>query len=78
MIMVNTHEAKTRLSALLSSVETKHEVVTICRGGKPVARLVSIPDNPDPLEKHAQLGPVVILGDITAPLDPEDWPEESR
>ena len=78
IIMVNTHVAKTRLSSLLSSVENKREVVTICRGGKPVARLVGITDTKDPLTRHKTLGPVAIMGDITAPLGPEDWPEESR
>lgn len=35
---VNIHEAKTRLSALLSEVEKGEEVV-ICRANKPIARL---------------------------------------
>jgi prevent-host-death family protein len=36
--IVNMHEAKTRLSALLALVEKGEEVV-ICRANKPVARL---------------------------------------
>lgn len=36
--IVNVHEAKTKLSALLALVEKGEEVV-ICRANKPVARL---------------------------------------
>lgn len=39
MTMVNTHEAKTRLSHLLQLVEEGEEVV-IARSGRPIARLV--------------------------------------
>jgi prevent-host-death family protein len=39
MTQVTVHEAKTHLSRLLAAVESGEEVV-ICRGSKPVARLV--------------------------------------
>ena len=39
MVIVNVHEAKTRLSQLLARVESGEDVV-IARNGKPVARLV--------------------------------------
>jgi antitoxin (DNA-binding transcriptional repressor) of toxin-antitoxin stability system len=39
MVTVNTHEAKTRLSALLALVEQKGEKILICRHGRPVAEL---------------------------------------
>ena len=39
MVTVNTHDAKTRLSALLALVEQKGERVLICRHGRPVAEL---------------------------------------
>jgi prevent-host-death family protein len=41
MAMVNVHEAKTRLSQLLSAAEAGEDVV-IARQGTPVARLVPI------------------------------------
>jgi prevent-host-death family protein len=41
MTMVNVHEAKTRLSQLLSAVEAGEDVV-IARQGVPVARLVPV------------------------------------
>lgn len=79
MVFVNTHEAKTRLSALLGLVEEKHEVVTICRNGKPVARLVAIDERtPDPFQRNPALGPVVFHEDPCAPLDEDAWPEEAR
>lgn len=43
MIKVNIHEAKTRLSALLSELEEKGESVLICRYNVPVAELIPIP-----------------------------------
>ncbi|MFW6164282.1 MAG: type II toxin-antitoxin system Phd/YefM family antitoxin [Planctomycetota bacterium] len=79
MIRVNTHEAKTQLSALLGRVERDREEITICRNGRPVARLVPIDDRPpDPLRANPRLGPVVFHEDPCAPLDDEGWPEESR
>ena len=76
---VNTHEAKTRLSALLAQVEQTREEITICRNGKPVARLVPIDERPtSPLRKNPRLGPVVFHEDPCAPLDEEAWPEEWR
>ncbi|MBF0275817.1 MAG: type II toxin-antitoxin system Phd/YefM family antitoxin, partial [Nitrospinae bacterium] len=41
MITVNTHEAKTRLSELLTKIEQTKETVLICRNGSPVAELHS-------------------------------------
>lgn len=78
MITVNTHEAKSKLSALIASVEKTREEVTICRNGKPVARLVPIVSSKiDPLKKHPELhGSYFVDHDeACAPLDPGDWPE---
>lgn len=46
MKLVNVHDAKTTLSALLSQVE-RGEDVTIARNGVPVARLVGIANKID-------------------------------
>ena len=79
MISVNTHEAKTRLSALLALVEEGSEEVTICRNGKPVAKLVAVQEAAiDPMEKHPELQGAAFLEDPCAPLDEEAWPEEWR
>ena len=78
MIEVNTHEAKTRLSALLREVETKNERVTICRNGKPIATLSAFRTSTDPLRQHAELQGVIYNEDPTAPLDSTDWSQELR
>jgi len=75
MVTVNTHEAKTRLSALLAAVETKGETVLICRNGKPVAELRPLPAAKDPLRVHPELSRIELHEDPATPLDPEDWPE---
>ena len=80
MVVVNTHEAKSRLSELLQMVENENERVVICRAGKPVAELV-----PNRMTKrsiydpHPILSQGRILGDVIAPAMPiEEWPEEYR
>ena len=76
---VNTHDAKTRLSALLARVEQTREEITICRNGKPVARLVPIDKKPtSPLRKNPRLGPIAFHEDPCAPIDERAWPEECR
>ena len=75
MIAVNTHEAKTRLSALLQDVEERGEVVVICRNGKPVAELRRLEPGRDPLRMDKTLRRVRFSADPTLPLDPADWPE---
>lgn len=78
MIVVNTHEAKTKLSFLISEVELHHEIVRICRNGKPVVELIAIPDRPDPLVQHKELFPIKIKHDPTLPLSEDEWPKEAR
>ena len=39
IMQINVHEAKTKLSALIASVENGHEVI-LARAGKPVVRIV--------------------------------------
>jgi len=78
MILVNTHEAKTKLSALLAAIEKNGEVVLICRNGKPVAELKAptpLPVNrlePDPSLR------VDLKYDPTEPLSEEEWPADLR
>ena len=80
MITVNTHEAKSQLSALLAAVEDQGEVVVICRHGKPVAELRAANDRttgPDPLQLHPELA-ATILYDPTEPASEDEWPSEFR
>ena len=78
MLSVNTHEAKTRLSALLARVEEHGERIMICRNGKPIAELGPIEVVNDPLVVDPELADVVFVEDPTAPLDGDDWPEDQR
>lgn len=79
MIVVNTHEAKTRLSELLRLVEERHERVRVCRKGRPVAEIGPIPANGrDLLERDPRLRGIVFREDPTAPVSEEDWPSEDR
>ena len=77
MKIVNIHEAKTKLSALLAEVEATGEKVLICRHGKPVADLV-------PHRQHSRLEPHPVMRKIrigyhpTEPLAEDEWPEGSR
>jgi prevent-host-death family protein len=48
---VNTHEAKSQLSKLISAVRNGEEVV-ICQAGKPAARLIAF----EPVRKKPRLG----------------------
>ena len=80
MITVNTHEAKSQLSALLAAVEDQGEVVVICRHGKPVAELRATnarTTGPDPLQMHPELA-ATILYDPTEPAPEDEWPGELR
>ncbi len=79
MITVNMHEAKSRLSELVKSVEERNEIVIICRQGKPVAELKAASKKklnrltPDP-----SLKPIAINYDPTEPLADDEWPSEYR
>ncbi|MFA6961352.1 MAG: type II toxin-antitoxin system Phd/YefM family antitoxin [Opitutaceae bacterium] len=78
MITVNTHEAKTRLSALLVAVEERGETVIICRNGKPAAELRAITSiSIDPLRAHPELAGR-ILYDPTEAATADEWPEDAR
>ena len=78
MITVNTHEAKTRLSALLKAVEEQNEIVRICRNGRLVAEMKA-PAKPvrDPLQADPALK-VILHYDPTEPLAEDEWPSASR
>lgn len=54
MIIVNIHEAKTKLSFLLTQIEENYETVRVCRHGKPIADIVPISQTKvNPLKQHA-------------------------
>jgi antitoxin (DNA-binding transcriptional repressor) of toxin-antitoxin stability system len=75
MKTLNVHEAKTRLSAVLSEVEEAGESFLICRNGKPIADLVPHVKK-SRLAAHPALGRIRIGYDATEPLSADEWPEE--
>ncbi|MDP3560118.1 MAG: type II toxin-antitoxin system prevent-host-death family antitoxin [Legionellaceae bacterium] len=41
MQFVNIHDAKTNLSKYLEQIQVDHEMIVICKNGKPVAQLTT-------------------------------------
>lgn len=62
-VLVNVHEAKTRLSELLQKVE-RGEKVIIARNGKPVAELVALA-----IEKRPIRALGALRGKVSVPED---------
>lgn len=81
MIMVNMHDAKTRLSELVKAVEERNETVVLCRNGREVAEIRRRAKRsqvrkltPDPrfrVTLSAGYRP-------TEPLGEDEWPEDLR
>ena len=82
MIIVNMHEAKSRLSTLVKAVEEDGETVILCRNGKEVAEIRALTPRPidrrrikpDPALK-VELAPGY---DPAEPLSEDEWPEDCR
>ena len=61
---VNMHEAKTRLSQLVAAIEDGGAPITICRAGRPVARLVPIEQKRSPRVPGALRGRIRMHDDF--------------
>ena len=70
MIVVNIHEAKTRLSQLLAQAEAGEEVI-IARAGKQIARLTPIHDQQNRRRFGRDRGLYEVPDDFDDPLPPE-------
>jgi prevent-host-death family protein len=66
-MQVNMHEAKTRLSELVSAAESGEEVV-IARDGAPAVRLVPVSAEYAPVRLGALAGEIEIGDDFDDPL----------
>lgn len=77
MKIVNVHEAKTKLSALLAEIERTGEKVLICRNGKPIADLLPHRKR-NRLEPHPLMRQIRINYDPVEPLSEDEWPEAIR
>ena len=70
---VNIHEAKTHLSRLLAKVAAGEEIV-IAKAGKPIARLVPIPNARRKRTLGSAEGDFIVPDDFNDPL-PKDVEE---
>ena len=61
--VVNTHEAKSRLSELIRMVEAGDEVI-VARGGTPVAKLIAWPERRPVRQPGRWRGQVIYSGDL--------------
>mgnify|MGYP001768263183 CR=1 FL=1 len=75
MKRVNTHEAKTHLSELLTQVREHGSAYLICKNGEPVAELVPH-RKVDRMSPHPVMSKIAINYDPTEPLTDDEWPEE--
>jgi prevent-host-death family protein len=66
---------KANCLAVMDEVQKKRESVVITKRGKPVAKLVPIAEQPDPIFGFLKgKGEITIHGDIIGPIVPEeDW-----
>ena len=71
MKTVNIHEAKTKLSSLLSDVQNENEHIVICRSGKPIAEIVPYKKSKRSTIKKS-LVPTINKFDLTQPIS-TDW-----
>jgi len=67
--IVNTHEAKSRLSQLIREAEQGHDVI-VARNGQPVAKIIAWPPGRPERRSGAWAGRVRIDTDIVGP-DPD-------
>jgi prevent-host-death family protein len=65
-------EFKEKCLAILADVQAGHGAVVVTKRGKPVAKLVPIPDATARQVIGAMKGTIEILGDIVSPTG-DDW-----
>jgi prevent-host-death family protein len=82
MITANMHEAKSRLSELVKSVEETGEIVVLQRNGKPVAEIrpyLPLKKIRRDLRPEPSLRPILAPGyDPAESLSDDEWPENCR
>ncbi len=77
MKIVNIHDTKTNLSALLAEIEKDGQQVRICRNGIPIADIT-------PFKLRNRLSPHPLMSnftfdyDPTEPLSDNEWPEHEQ
>lgn len=71
MQFVNIHDAKTHLSRYIENVIEKHEIIIICKNGKPIAQLSEYQ-----LPKSRKIG--LLKGKIKIRSDFDELPEDFK
>jgi len=66
--VVNTHEAKSRLSDLIRKAEAGDDVI-LARNGKPVAKIIRWPQDPPARRSGGWAGRVEYRSDVVGPDD---------
>lgn len=72
METMNASDFKAKCLAVLDRVKASGEEILILKRGKPVARVVPAGPSADRLPQEALKGTVTILGDVVAPVLPEE------
>jgi prevent-host-death family protein len=67
---------KAKCLSILDEVRDRRVSVTVTKNGKPVAKMVPLDADDDPLEAFRFPGTIDIAGDIMAPLYPDKVLEE--
>ncbi len=72
METLNASDFKAKCLAVLDRVRDTGEGVVILKRGKPVARLMPVSASLDAVAQEALKGSVTIVGDVVAPVLPEE------
>ena len=75
---VSIYSAKAHFSEIISEIERTGVHVVICRNKTPVVEIVPLRAKSDPLIPDPALKGALFVGDPSAPLSREDWPETLR
>ncbi|MBI3935390.1 MAG: type II toxin-antitoxin system prevent-host-death family antitoxin [Betaproteobacteria bacterium] len=74
MESINVSEFKARCLSILDEVARTGKTITICKRGKPLARIVPPAYSKLGYPQETLRGTLTIVGDIVSPvMDPEDW-----
>lgn len=76
MNKVNTHEAKTHLSEMLTQIKEHSVSYMICKNGEPVADLIPHQKG-DRMTPHPVMSRIALNYDPTEALTGDEWPESS-
>jgi prevent-host-death family protein len=75
MRTIGAGKFKAECLAIMDEVQAKREAVVVTKNGKPVAKLVPITDEPDPIFGFYK-GKIEIKGDILAPIYSDEEQEQ--